>query len=105
VAYGNREVHIHPDCKRRLSVFEAMKLQGFPDRYRLIGTLSSQILQVSEAVPPPLAQAIAGSVAAQLVLVAANSSIIAADGGATRAPSENRHSAANVCSHELMAIE
>lgn len=72
VAYGNREVHIHPSCKRRLSVFEAMKLQGFPDRYRLLGTLSSQIVQVSEAVPPPLAEAVAASVAAQLELGAAS---------------------------------
>ena len=63
VAYGNREVHIHPDCKRRLSVHEAMRLQGFPDRYVLHGTLSSQITQVSEAVPPPLALAVAQSIA------------------------------------------
>ncbi|HET7230940.1 MAG TPA: DNA cytosine methyltransferase, partial [Longimicrobium sp.] len=28
VAFGNREVHIHPDCHRRLSVYEAMRLQG-----------------------------------------------------------------------------
>lgn len=59
VAYGNREVHIHPDCKRRLSVLEAMRLQGFPDTYELKGTLSSQITQVSEAVPPPMAKAVA----------------------------------------------
>jgi DNA (cytosine-5)-methyltransferase 1 len=59
VAYGNREVHVHPDCKRRLSVLEAMRLQGFPDTYVLEGSLSSQITQVSEAVPPPMAKAIA----------------------------------------------
>lgn len=64
VAYGHREVHIHPDCRRRLSVFEAMRLQGFPDNYVLEGTLSSQIEQVSEAVPPPMAEAVAASVAA-----------------------------------------
>jgi DNA (cytosine-5)-methyltransferase 1 len=58
VAYGNREVHIHPNCKRRLSVFEAMRLQGFPDTYELKGSLSSQITQVSEAVPPPMAKAL-----------------------------------------------
>jgi DNA (cytosine-5)-methyltransferase 1 len=61
VAYGNREVHIHPNCKRRLSVLEAMRLQGFPDTYKLKGTLSSQITQVSEAVPPPMAKAVAVS--------------------------------------------
>jgi DNA (cytosine-5)-methyltransferase 1 len=62
VAFGNREVHIHPECHRRLSVYEAMKLQGFPHEYELLSTLSSQITQVSEAVPPPLAEAVATSV-------------------------------------------
>ena len=61
-SYGNREVHVHPNGKRRLSVLEAMRLQGFPDRYVLEGTLSAQINQVSEAVPPPLAEAIAMSI-------------------------------------------
>ena len=59
VAYGHREVHVHPNCRRRLSVFEAMCLQAFPDRYVLQGSLSSQIDQISEAVPPPLARAVA----------------------------------------------
>lgn len=59
VAYGNREVHIHPNCKRRLSVYEAMLLQGFPKTYEFRGTMSSQFQQVSEAVPPGLAYAIA----------------------------------------------
>ncbi len=66
VAYGNREVHVHPNCTRRLSVLEAMRLQGFPDSYVLHGNLSSQITQVSEAVPPPLASAVAKSVKDQL---------------------------------------
>jgi DNA (cytosine-5)-methyltransferase 1 len=63
VAYGHREVHVHPGCHRRLSVYEAMRLQGFPHEYELLGTLSSQIEQVSEAVPPPMAAAVARSVA------------------------------------------
>jgi len=62
IAYGHREVHVHPDGHRRLSVFEAMLLQGFPRAYELLGSLSDQITQVSEAVPPPLAHAIAESV-------------------------------------------
>jgi DNA (cytosine-5)-methyltransferase 1 len=66
VAYGNREVHVHPECHRRLSVYEAMLLQGFPHRYQLLGSLSSQIAQVSEAVPPGLAYAVACSIQAQL---------------------------------------
>ena len=39
VAYGHREVHIHPSGKRRLSVYEAMLLQGFRPDYVLKGTL------------------------------------------------------------------
>ena len=58
-SYGNREVHVHPNCRRRLSVFEAMLIQGFSESYVLDGTLSDQITQVSEAVPPPLALAVA----------------------------------------------
>lgn len=62
VAFGHREVHVHPGCHRRLSVYEAMRLQGFPTTYKLEGTMSSQFTQVSEAVPPPLAAAVATSV-------------------------------------------
>ena len=62
VAYGHREVHVHPNRKRRLSVYEAMRLQGFPREYRLWGTLSDQFRLVSDAVPPPLAQALANAV-------------------------------------------
>ena len=61
-SYGHREVHVHPNGDRRLSVLEAMRLQGFPDSYVLEGTLSAQIDQVSEAVPPPLAEGVAGAV-------------------------------------------
>ncbi|MBA4051995.1 MAG: hypothetical protein C0472_09005, partial [Erythrobacter sp.] len=63
VSYGNREVHVHPEGHRRLSVYEAMLLQGFPKSYVLLGNLSEQITQISEAVPPPLAKRIAQSIA------------------------------------------
>ncbi len=59
VAYGHREIHVHPEGRRRLSIYEAMLLQGFPDDFVLEGTLSAQVEQVSNAVPPPLAQALA----------------------------------------------
>ncbi len=62
VSYGHREVHVHPDCNRRLSVYEAMLLQGFPKNFVMMGTLSDQFSQISEAVPPPLAKAIAQSI-------------------------------------------
>lgn len=59
VAYGHREIHVHPDGQRRLSILEAMIIQGFPRNYVLCGTLSEQVTQVSNAVPPPVAQALA----------------------------------------------
>jgi len=62
VAYGHREVHIHPSGQRRLSIYEAMLLQGFRSDYVLKGTLTDQIRLVSDAVPPPLAKALAESV-------------------------------------------
>jgi len=62
VAYGNREIHVHPNGSRRLSVHEAMLLQGFPKTYRLTGNFSQQITQVSNAVPPPVAQVLARAV-------------------------------------------
>ncbi len=61
-SYGHREVKGQPNCTRRLSVYEALLLQGFPKHFVLKGTLSAQLSQVSEAVPPPLAKAIAQSI-------------------------------------------
>jgi DNA (cytosine-5)-methyltransferase 1 len=63
VAYGHREVHVHPSGKRRLSVYEAMRLQGFPPAYELKGTLSDQFRLVSDAVPPPLGYALGRAIA------------------------------------------
>ncbi|KPY12355.1 putative modification methylase [Pseudomonas savastanoi pv. nerii] len=62
VAYGNREIHIHPDGRRRLSIFEAMLLQGFPETFVLEGNFSQQVEQVSNAVPPPMGSSIARAV-------------------------------------------
>ncbi|MDN7439372.1 DNA cytosine methyltransferase [Burkholderia cepacia] len=62
VAFGHREIHIHPSGTRRLSVYEAMLLQGFPKDFVLEGNLSEQVEQVSNAVPPPLGKSIAHAV-------------------------------------------
>ena len=62
VAYGNREVHVHPKGHRRLSIYEAMLLQSFPPTYVLTGNISAQTRLVSEAVPPRLAWHLAISV-------------------------------------------
>lgn len=59
IAFGNREIHVHPGRHRRLSIYEAMLLQGFPEEFVLKGNLSEQVLQISNAVPPPLARSVA----------------------------------------------
>ena len=74
-SYGHREVHVHPEGTRRLSVFEAMLLQGFPKQYVLEGTLSAQIDQVSEAVPPQLAHAIATTIRSAFETVTAHATV------------------------------
>ena len=62
IAFGNREIHVHPEGKRRLSIYEAMLLQGFPSSFILEGNLSQQVTQISNAVPPPLARSVAAAV-------------------------------------------
>ena len=59
VAYGHREMHIHPNMHRRLSIYEAMRLQGFPHSYELKGTFSQQVQLISDALPPPLGEGVA----------------------------------------------
>lgn len=62
VAYGHREIHVHPNGTRRLSIYEAMLLQGFNPTFRMLGNLSEQVTQVSNAVAPPVALALASTI-------------------------------------------
>ena len=66
VAYGHNEIHVHPGGNRRLSIYEAMQLQGFPHAYQLEGTFTEQVRLISDAVPPPLAEGIANTIAGTL---------------------------------------
>ena len=61
--YGHNEVHLHPWAPRRLSVREAMRIQGIPDTYTLPddATLSAKFSLVSNGVPVPLAHEVAMS--------------------------------------------
>ena len=61
VAYGHREIYVHPNGHRRLSILESMRLQAIPDNYELKGNFTQQVIQVSDAVPPPLAAGIASA--------------------------------------------
>lgn len=50
---------VHPFQPRALSTREGARLQGFPDGYRFVGGKQSKNLQIGNAVPPILGEAIA----------------------------------------------
>ncbi len=53
---------IHPNQHRGLSVREAARIQSFPDDYVFLGSIGFQQQQVADAVPPLLAEAVARSI-------------------------------------------
>lgn len=59
--YGNNEVHLHPYQHRRLSVREALRIQGVPDTYVLPPEipLSKKFKMIGNGVPVPLAREVA----------------------------------------------
>lgn len=50
---------VHPFQPRALSTREGARLQGFPDSYKFVGGKQSKNLQIGNAVPPILGEAIA----------------------------------------------
>jgi DNA (cytosine-5)-methyltransferase 1 len=61
---GGGRSFIHPQEPRHITVREAARLQTFPDDWVFYGSEKDQYLQVGNAVPVLLAQAIAKSIAA-----------------------------------------
>jgi DNA (cytosine-5)-methyltransferase 1 len=55
-------MYIHPWENRTLSVREAARIQSFPDDFIFIGNQQDTYVQVGNAVPPLLAQAVAGEI-------------------------------------------
>ena len=67
--FGNPRYFLHPLEDRPVSLREAARLQGFPDQFVLRPPgvpLPDAFRLVGNAVPPPLARALAGQVAAAL---------------------------------------
>lgn len=62
--YGNNEVHLHPYKNRRISVREALRIQGVSDSYVLPSTVSmtKKFKMIGNGVPVPLAKAVADSI-------------------------------------------
>ena len=63
-SYGNNEVHLHPFEDRRLSVREALRIQGVPDTYIISKeiNLTKKFKVISNGVSVPLAFEIANSI-------------------------------------------
>lgn len=60
--FGNNEVFLHPYENRRLTVREALRIQGVDDKYCLgEGRMSSKFKIISNGVPVPLAYACANA--------------------------------------------
>lgn len=58
---------VHPTEDRYITAREAARLQGFPDEHEFVGTLTSVQKQIGNAVPVPLARAVAQSVLNHIV--------------------------------------
>ncbi|KAG5517677.1 hypothetical protein RHGRI_038160 [Rhododendron griersonianum] len=67
LASGKPLVILHPEQDRVLTVRENARLQGFPDYYKLFGTIKERYIQVGNAVAVPVSRALgyALSLAAQ----------------------------------------
>jgi DNA (cytosine-5)-methyltransferase 1 len=81
IVAGHRALPVHPYLHRTISVREAARIQGFGDTHVFCGSRSQQPLQVANAVPPLLAQAVAGA----LLAAAANRGATARSPGANMA--------------------
>lgn len=57
--FGDPRYFLHPMQNRGFTVREAARIQGFADAYRFSGRIADQFKLIGNAVPPPLARAIA----------------------------------------------
>lgn len=54
--------YIHPEQHRTLTIREAARIQTFPDHVRFAGPPSTAFRQIGNAVPPRLAESLAGAI-------------------------------------------
>jgi len=64
--FGSARNFLHPEEHRALTVREAARIQGFPDSFKLSGSMQDQFRFIGNAVPPPVAKALAIEIAEML---------------------------------------
>jgi DNA (cytosine-5)-methyltransferase 1 len=64
--FGSARNFLHPEEHRALTVREAARIQGFPDSFKLSGSIQDQFRFIGNAVSPPVAKALAIEIAEML---------------------------------------
>ena len=65
---GKQGRWLHPDEPRIITAREAARIQGFPDAFVFPGQPMTRYKQIGNAVPPPLAHALAAALLPPLLL-------------------------------------
>ena len=65
--FGDPRYFVHPDEQRGFSFREAARIQGFPDTFKFEGSKRDRYRQIGNAVPPPIAKALAFAIKEQLL--------------------------------------
>jgi DNA (cytosine-5)-methyltransferase 1 len=64
--FGQHRYFLHPEEHRGFTVREAARIQGFPDTYKFVSSEHASYRMIGNAVPPPLAFAVAKTVSKHL---------------------------------------
>lgn len=59
--------YLHPSENRAITIAEGARLQGFPDDYKFVGSLTQITRQIGNAVPIQLSEAIAAHLLSQVI--------------------------------------
>ena len=57
--FGRVDLFVHPEQDRGFTIKEAARIQGFPDDFVFLGKSKEAFTQIGNAVPPPMAAAVA----------------------------------------------
>jgi len=79
--FKDRYSHINYAEARTITEREAARLMGFPDTFRFVGGPAAAMRQIGNAVPPPVAFAVATSLLSQVRAACSVPALVVLDGG------------------------